>query len=101
MGLSFSKCTVTSFFLNTTLQFASKMGPTPMSVLVNDGMMYPVVGKSADNLGIDRVDFAADVSTFPLDVTNLMVTALVSSCPCGAVRAMYRFVAPESTITVC
>ena len=41
--------TVTSFFLNTTVQFASQMGPTPMSVLVKDGMMYPVVGRSSDN----------------------------------------------------
>ena len=39
--------TVTSFLLNTTVQFVSQMGPTQMSVLVKDGMMYPVVGKYA------------------------------------------------------
>ena len=77
------------------------MGPTPMSVLVNDGMMYPVVGKSAANCGIGRVDFAADVSTCPLDVLTLILSALVSSGPCGTVGAMYRCVAPESTIPVC
>ena len=41
--------TVTSFFLNTTVQIASHMGPTPMSILVNYGTMYPIVGKSAAN----------------------------------------------------
>ena len=41
--------TVTSFFLNITVQFSSQMGLTPMSVLVKDGMMYPFVGKSATN----------------------------------------------------
>ena len=41
--------TITSFFLNTTVQFVSQMGPTPMSVLVKNGMMYPVVGKSDAN----------------------------------------------------
>ena len=44
------------------------MGPTPMSVLVKSGMMYPVVGKSADNCGIGRVAFHADVATCSLAV---------------------------------
>ena len=44
------------------------MGPKPMSVLVKSGMMYPVVGKSAENFGIGRVDFSTDVATCPLDV---------------------------------
>ena len=72
------------------------MGPTPMSMLVNDGMMYPVIGNSSDNCEIGRVDFAADVSTCPLAVPTVIVPALVSSGPCGAVGAMYRCVAPES-----
>ena len=70
------------------------MGPTPMIVLVKDGIMYPVVGKSAANCGICRVSFYADVSTFPLTVTTLIVAALVYSGPCGAVGAMYMCVAP-------
>ena len=77
------------------------MGPTPMSVLVNDGMMYPVVWKSAANCGIGRVHFSADVSTFPLAVPTLMLAALMSSSPCGEFGAMYRCVAPESKIPVC
>ena len=77
------------------------MGPTPMSVLVNDGMIYPVAGKSTANCGIGRVDFSADVSTFPLAVPTLIVAALVSGGPCGAVGEMQRYVAPESTIPVC
>ena len=76
------------------------MGPTPMSVLVEVGMMYPVVGKSAANWGIGRVDFATDVATFPLDVPTLIVSVLVYSGPCGGVGAMYRCVAPESKIPV-
>ena len=80
--------TITSFFLNTAVQFASQMGPTPIIVLVKDGMMYPVVGKYASNSVIGRVDFAAYVSTCPLDVPTLTVAALVSGGPCGAVGAM-------------
>ena len=64
-------------------------------------MMYPVVGKAAANCGIVRVDFAADVSTCPISVHILIVAALVSGGPCGAVGAMSRCVAPESTIPVC
>ena len=41
--------TVVSFFLKTTVQFASQIGPTPMSVLVKDIMMHPVVGNSDAN----------------------------------------------------
>ena len=56
--LPFGESTVTSFFLNTTVQIASHMGPTPMSILVNYGTMYPIVGKSAANWGMGRVSFA-------------------------------------------
>ena len=77
------------------------MGPTPMVVLVNYGMMYPVVGNYAANCRIGRVVFAADVATFPLDVPTLMLAALMSSSPCGEFGAMYRCVAPESIIPVC
>ena len=64
------------------------MGPTPMSVLVKSVMMYPVVGKSAANCGVEMVDFAADVETFTLYVPIFIVAALVSSGPCGAFRTM-------------
>ena len=97
IGLPPVESNFTSFFLNTTVQFVSQMGPTPMSVLVKDGMMYPIVGKSAANCGIVRVAFADDVETFTFTVPTLIVAALVSSGPCGAVGAMYRCVAPEST----
>ena len=83
------------------MQFASKMGPAPISVLVNVGMMYPVVGKSAANCGIGSVAFAADVATCPFFVPTLILVAPVSSGPCGAFSAIYRCVAPESTIPVC
>ena len=72
-----------------------------MIVLVNYGMMYSVVGKSAANCGIGRVAFATGVANFPLAVPTLIVAALVSSGPCGASGAMYRCVAHEYTINVC
>ena len=68
MSLPSGGSTVTSYFLNTTVHFVSHMGPTPMSVLVNYGMMHPVVGKSAANCGICRVSFAADVATCTFSV---------------------------------
>ena len=77
------------------------MGPTPMSLLVKDGIMYPVLGKSASNCRIGRVAFADDVSTFPLAVHTFIVAALVSGGPCGVDGAMYRCVAPESKFPVC
>ena len=64
------------------------MGPTPISVLVNVGMMYPIVGKSAANFGIGSVAFAADVVTCPFAVTTLILVALVSSGTCGAFGAI-------------
>ena len=101
IGLSSGDRTVTSCFLNTKVQFASQMGPTPIIVLVNVGMMYPVVGKSAANCGIRSVAFAADVDTCPFDVPTLILVAIVSSGPCCVFGAIYRCVAPESTIPVC
>ena len=94
IGLPSGESTVTSCLLNTTVQFASQMGPTPISVLVKVGMMYPVVGKSAANWGIGRVAVATDVATCPLPVPNLIVLTLVASGPCGAFGAIYRCVAP-------
>ena len=71
-----------------TVQFASQIGTTPMSVLVKDGIMYPNLGKSAAKFGIGRVSFSYDVLTCPLAVPNLIVSALVSVVPCDAVGAM-------------
>ena len=101
LGSTSGDMTVTSCFLNTTLQFASQMGPIKISVLVNVGMVYPVVGEYAANCGIGSVAFAADVFTCPFAVPTLVLVALVYSGPCGAFGAIYRCVAPESTIPVC
>ena len=92
---------VTSCFLNTTVQFASQMGPIPISVFFNVGMMYPVVGKSAANCGINSVAFAVDIATYPFSVPTLILLVIVSSGTCSAFGAIYMCVAPESTITVC
>ena len=73
-----------------TVQFASHIGSTPMSLLVKYGMMYPIVGKSAEYF-----------SMCPFAVSTLIVAALVSGGPWGAVGEMKRYVAPEYTILVC
>ena len=77
-----------SCFLNNTVQFASHMGPTPISVLVKVGMMYPVVWKFTANFGICRVAFAADAATFSLAVPTMILVALVSSISCVAFGAI-------------
>ena len=55
--------TVTYCLVNTTVQSASHMGPTPKSLLVKEGMMYHVVGKSASNCGIGSVAVSDKIST--------------------------------------
>ena len=60
------------------------MGPTPISLLVKEGMMYPVLGKYAANLGMGIVALADDCSTCPFDVPTFIVAALVSGGPCGS-----------------
>ena len=49
IGLPFGENTVTSCLVKTTVQSASHMFPTPTSVLMKEGMMYTVVGKSDSN----------------------------------------------------
>ena len=49
IGLPPGEKTVTSCLVNNTVQSALHMGPTPTSVLVKDGMMYPAVGKYSAN----------------------------------------------------
>ena len=89
IGLPYGKSKVTSCVLKaTTVQFALQMSPTPMSVLVKSGMIYPVLGKSAANCGIVGVSFTADVATFPLAVPTLIIAELVYSGPCGAFGAI-------------
>ena len=77
------------------------MGPIPISVFVNVGMIYTVVGKSAANCGIGSVDYAVDVATCTFAVPTLIILALISIGPCGVFGVIYRCVAPESTIPVC
>ena len=68
MGLPLGDNTVISFFENNTVQFASQMGLPPISVLVKDGMMYPVFGKSAANCRIGSEAVADNLSTCPVAV---------------------------------
>ena len=64
------------------------MGMTPTIVLVKDGMMYPVVGKSAANYGIGRVAVDDDFSTCLVSVSTLICEAIVLGGPYGANGAM-------------
>ena len=64
------------------------MGPTPTSVLVKEGMMYPVVGKSDSNWGIVSIAVDDEFYTCPFDVPTLIFLALVLGGPCGADGAM-------------
>ena len=76
--------------MNKTLQSASQIVPTPISVMVKEGMMYHVVGKSADNWVMGSVAIAADFTIYPFAVPTVIVVYLVSGCPCGVDGAIYR-----------
>ena len=52
-------------------------------MLVKDGMMYPVVGKSATNCGIGSVAVADDLSTCPVAMPALIFEVLVLGGPGG------------------
>ena len=71
------------------MQFASQIGPTPMSVFVKVGMMYPFVGKPASNCGIGSVAFAIEHATCPFAVSTLIFLAVVFIWTDGAFGAMY------------
>ena len=79
IGLPSGDIAVTYSFLNTTVQFASQIGPTPINVFINLGMMYPVVGESAANCGIGSGAFAVDISTYPFAVPTLILLEVVYS----------------------
>ena len=100
VGLHSGDKSVTSCLVNTTVQFALQIGPTPTSVLVKEGMMYPVVGNSGVNCRVGSVAVDDDLSTFSFAVTALICEAIVLGVPCGADGAMYRCVASESTMSV-
>ena len=76
--------TVTYCLVNETVQYESHMGPTPIIVLVKDGMMYPVVGKSSTKCRIGSVAVADNISTCPIDVPTLICEALVLVGTCGS-----------------
>ena len=100
IGLPCGDRTVTSYFLNTTEQFASQIGPTPISVFLKVGMMYYFAGKSAFNCGMGSVAVAIELATFPFSMPTLICFDVVFIFPYGAFGATYMCVAPESTIHV-
>ena len=88
IGLSYGDRTVTSSFQNTTVQFASQIGPTPMSVFVKVGMMYPFVGKSEFNYGMGSVAVAIELATCPFASPTLICFSVVSISLYGVFGAM-------------
>ena len=64
MGLPPGENNVTYCLVNKTVQSKSNLYPTPTNVLVNDGIMYPVVGKFDANCGIGSVAVADDLCTY-------------------------------------
>ena len=58
--------------MNTTVHFASHMGPTPTSVLVKEGMMYTVFGNSDAKCGIGSVAVDDDLYTCLFAVPTLI-----------------------------
>ena len=72
MGLPLGENTAISWLVNKTVQSEFHIGTTPTNVLVNDGMMYPTVGKYAANCGIVSVAVADDLSTFIVALPKLI-----------------------------
>ena len=64
--------------MNKTLQSALQIVTTPISVLVKEYMMYPVVGKSAANWGMGSVAVAADFTIYLFSVPTVIGVAFVS-----------------------
>ena len=63
IGVCGGESTVTSSFLNTTVQSASQIGPNPMSVFLNVGIIKPFIGKFAFTCGMGSVAMAVEFST--------------------------------------
>ena len=83
IGLPCGDRNVTYSFINTTVQFASQIGPTPMSVFVKVGMMYPFVGKSEFNCGMGSIAVSIEISTCPFAVHTLICFSVVLIFPYG------------------
>ena len=83
-----SEKTVTYCLVNNNVQSAWHIGPTPTSVFVKDGMMYPVVVKYAANCRVGIVYFADELSTYQVAVPTLICEELLLQGPCGAYGEM-------------
>ena len=64
------------------------MDLTPTIVLVKEGMLYPVLGKSDANWGIVSIAIADNFYTCPFAMPTLTVESIVSGGPCVADGAM-------------
>ena len=91
---------MTSWAVKFTVHPASQMGPSPSSVCWKFGITCPVVGKSRASWGMGRVAVAIEVTFSPFATRTMALGALVSMLCMGAARAIYIWVAPESTIPV-
>ena len=90
IGLPSGEKTLTYFLVNNNVQFASQMVLIPTSVLVKEGIMYPVVENYYSNCGIVSVAVSDNLYNFLFDVPTLIFEALLLGVPCGDDGAMYR-----------
>ena len=83
---------------NGTVRIAD--GTTPTIFFVNDGMTYPVAGKSCASCGIGSDAVAVEDSTWLVSVPTHICGVVASRIPCGTEGAIYICAASESTMSV-
>ena len=66
------------------MQSASQMLSVPINVCLNDGMTWPVRGKSAGRWGKFSVPMPIDVCTWPVSVSTSTLDASVLNFRSGA-----------------
>ena len=81
MGFPVGKSTVALCLEHSTVQSASQIGPTPISVCLENSMMCPRVGKLFDAWGMDRAVSATERATFPLTMPTCTVDANMMGSP--------------------
>ena len=81
MGFPVGKSTVALCLEHLTVQSASQIGPTPISVCLENSMMCPRVGKLFDAWGMDRAVSATERVTCPLTMPTCTVDANMMGSP--------------------
>ena len=77
MGFPIGKSTVALCLEHSTVQSASQIGPTPISVCLEKSMMCPMVGKLFAAWGMGRAVSATERATCTLTVPTCTVDTKV------------------------